>query len=187
MNPYWSGSIIYEWIQEENHYGLVAYNGDTNALNSYIPGSTITRSGTPTPVTPDFANLMAAWATVTPTGTLQASAYTPTNTGISCPSYVASGASTWEVAGDIALPTLNEQYNSAVQYSITAGHLEGQTASPTTSGAGTSAGTASGSGASASATKASGAGKAVKPVGDVKVVGTLAALGSVFLGFAVWL
>jgi len=179
MNQYWSGAIIYEWIQEENHYGLITYGGDANALDPYVAGSSITRSGTPTPVTPDFANLMAVWATVTPTGTLQASAYTPSNTAIACPTY-ANGS--WEVAGNVALPSLNEAYNSAVQYSITAGHLAGQTGTATSGGSGT----ATGSAASATATKKSSAGR-VQAVGENMVIGTLAALGGVFLGFTLWL
>jgi len=182
MNPYWSGSIIYEWIQEANHYGLITYGGSTDALNTAIP-STIIRTGTPTPVVPDFANLMSAWSTINPTGTLQASAYTPTNSAISCPTYATASGSTWLVAGNVALPTLNEQYNSAVQYSITAGHLEGQASATTT------AATKSGASASAAttATKPNAAGRGADADASMRVVGALAAMGGVLLGFTLWL
>ena len=31
MADVWSGSIIYEWIQEMNHYGLVSYGPQQDA------------------------------------------------------------------------------------------------------------------------------------------------------------
>lgn len=118
MVPYWSGAIIYEWLQEANHYGLISYEGDTNAFITRATG-TFATAGTPTPVTPDFSNLMSAWAAATPVGT-SLGAYKPSNSPPPCPSYTQSA---WEVAGDVALPTLNEAFNPTVQYSITAGHL----------------------------------------------------------------
>lgn len=118
MTPYWSGAIIYEWLQEANHYGLISYEGDTNALITRATG-TFATAGTPKPVTPDFSNLMSAWAEVTPVGT-SLEAYTPSNSPPPCPPYT-EGA--WEVAGNVALPSVNEAFNPTVQYSITAGHL----------------------------------------------------------------
>lgn len=99
----WSGSIIYEWIQEENHYGIITYNSDdTNALDYDAPAGGYSVSGTPTPVTPDFNNLKTQWATLTPTGIAKA-AYTSTFTRPSCPAYTAG---IWEVSGNVPLPTL---------------------------------------------------------------------------------
>lgn len=81
------------------------------------------------------------------------------------------------------MPTLNEQYNTAVQYSITAGHLEGQTASATTA-----TGSATGSAASASSTtKPNAAGRVAGVDGGMRLSVALAAMGGVFLGFTLWL
>jgi len=51
----WSGSIVYEWIQESNHYGLIAYAGSLSAFDYSNQGTV--RSGTPQPIVPDFENL----------------------------------------------------------------------------------------------------------------------------------
>ncbi len=73
MSPVWSGGIVYEWIQEENDYGLVTLG----------PG------GTPTPL-PDFSYLGSRWASATPVST-PIKQYTPTNTFPSCPVNTAGG------------------------------------------------------------------------------------------------
>ncbi|KAJ6263088.1 1,3-beta-glucanosyltransferase gel4 [Drechslerella dactyloides] len=80
MSDWWSGSIVYEWIQEANKYGLVTYGmvedpstaigGDPYERYEVtipeiwnIPNS-LCRAGTPTPVSPDFENLKTVWSNV---------------------------------------------------------------------------------------------------------------------------
>ncbi|KAG9617390.1 glycoside hydrolase family 72 protein, partial [Aureobasidium melanogenum] len=94
MSPYWSGVIIYEWIQETNDYGLVSYGAEVAATATQanvVDG--FTRTGTPTPISPDFYNLSNQWKTLTPSSVSEA-AYTPSNSAPECPAYT-SGA--WEV------------------------------------------------------------------------------------------
>ncbi|KAG9820875.1 glycoside hydrolase family 72 protein, partial [Aureobasidium melanogenum] len=79
MSPYWSGVIIYEWIQETNDYGLVSYGAEVAATATQanvVDG--FTRTGTPTPISPDFYNLSNQWKTLTPSSVSEA-AYTPSN------------------------------------------------------------------------------------------------------------
>ncbi|RQM06265.1 hypothetical protein DH86_00001057 [Scytalidium sp. 3C] len=58
-----SGSIIYEWVEEANDYGIVSYaSGDAK--------------GTPNPIQPDYDNLMGQWKAINPTGVAE-SDYTP--------------------------------------------------------------------------------------------------------------
>ncbi|WPG99971.1 Hypothetical protein R9X50_00279500 [Acrodontium crateriforme] len=104
MSGTWSGAIIYEWIQEDNDYGLISYGpkasiGNDPANNIY---NSYTRSGTPTATQPEFSNLMNAWKTATPSAVSMAN-YSPSNSPPSCPSFT-SGL--WEVSGDAALPTI---------------------------------------------------------------------------------
>lgn len=89
MEDTWSGTIIYEWVEEANNYGLISYAG--GAL-----------SGTPTPISPDFTNLANQWKTLSPTGVLEAQ-YTPSLPPPACPSSTPGG---WLVQGNPALPTL---------------------------------------------------------------------------------
>ena len=137
MNGIWSGAIIYEWIEEANNYGLISYGPSVVPTATDAPPDGFTRTGTPTPVSPDFSNLSNQWKTLSPTGTSE-NAYTPSLTAPACPGYT-SGV--WEVNGDVALPTLGQTFDAALQSSITGG-------------------TAAASAASASATKKSGAGHA---------------------------
>lgn len=108
----WSGSIIYEWIEETNDYGLVSYGP---AVSATATGSDIvdgyTRSGTPTPVSPDFSNLKTQWATLTPTGVAKSDMNTGTLSTRACPAST-SGTAGWLVAGDVALPTIGETLSS---------------------------------------------------------------------------
>ncbi|TVY32862.1 1,3-beta-glucanosyltransferase [Lachnellula subtilissima] len=61
----WSGSIIYEWVQETNDYGVVTYpNGQIY-------------SGAPVPVQPDFDTLAKVWKGIEPQGVAE-SDYIPT-------------------------------------------------------------------------------------------------------------
>jgi len=92
----WSGSIVYEWVEETNHYGLVTY---PNGIYS----------GAPIPLQPDFNNLAKQWKSINPTGVAEAS-YTPVYTAPACPLATAG----WGVNGDVPLPTLGASIVSAV-------------------------------------------------------------------------
>ncbi|KAB8349512.1 hypothetical protein FH972_023538 [Carpinus fangiana] len=116
MAPYWSGAIVYEWIQEANAYGLITYGGDTDATVT-PKESEVIRSGTPTPITPDFANLKSAWATASASGVSE-SAYNPTLTPPPCPT---ATPGTWLVNGDVSLPTVGVSLDQAASASITQG------------------------------------------------------------------
>lgn len=154
MDGIWSGAIIYEWIEESNNYGLISYGPSVDPTASTAPPDGYTRSGTPTPISPDFSNLSNQWATLSPSGTSE-NAYTPSLTPPPCPAYT-SGV--WEVNGDVALPTLGQTFNAQIQSSITAGTAA--------------------SGASASATKTG----AAVPAREMNAMG--AGLAGVFVGFA---
>lgn len=75
----WSGSIIYEWVQEANDYGLVSYGSAADTAAPIV-------SGTPTPIAPDFTNLKNQWATLTPTGVKSSDLDTATLSTRDCPS-----------------------------------------------------------------------------------------------------
>lgn len=102
----WSGALIYEWIEEENHYGLISYGPklEPTATGPNIEGG-FTRAGTPTPVLPDFTNLQSQWATINPTG-IKRSDYDPKHVSTrACPT---SGIQGWLINGNVALPTLGQ-------------------------------------------------------------------------------
>jgi hypothetical protein len=125
MSDVWSGSIIYEWIEEQNDYGLISYGPHVDPASPSAPPDGFPRSGTffvahsthafrlmtsagkPTPVEPDFPNLSAVWATLNPTG-VKASEYNPTNSPVACPEYTAS---VWEVVPTSPLPTLGQKHD----------------------------------------------------------------------------
>lgn len=155
MSPYWSGAIIYEWIQEDNHYGLITYGGgNQEASVSAAPAGGFSRSGTPTPITPDFANLQSVWATVSPSSVAEA-AYAAAVTTPACPAYT-SGV--WAVAGSVALPTLGESLSAAAASSIMGGNVVAAAATTTSGGASKAASTTttlSSTSASAAATYSS--------------------------------
>jgi hypothetical protein len=102
MSPYWSGAIVYEWIQESNNYGIVSYGPKVDPASPNAPPDGFPRSGTPLPISPDFQNLKTQWAQATPAATAE-SAYNPSITTIACP---ASTASAWDVDPNAELPTL---------------------------------------------------------------------------------
>lgn len=159
MNGLWSGAIIYEWIQETNNYGLISYGPQVSATvvaSGVVAG--ISRTGTPSPVTPDYTNLQNQWKTLTPTG-VASSAYSPTLTPPACPSSTAGG---WLVDGDVKLPSV------------------GQTLSTSSAGA-AATGTATTSAPSASSTKKGGAN------GGKEIAGMSVGLVAVMLGFMYWL
>ena len=78
----WSGSIIYEWVQEANMYGLVTY-----------PNGKI-YSGAPIPIQPDYDNIKNEWSQISPAGVKEAD-YKPSLSAPACP--LASGG--WKVNG----------------------------------------------------------------------------------------
>jgi hypothetical protein len=95
----WSGSIIYEWVQETNNYGLVRYgNGQ------------IYQDQPPIPMQPDYSNLETQWKTITPSGVAEAS-YTPSYSPPPCPASTAGG---WMIDGNPAIPTLGSAIVSAI-------------------------------------------------------------------------
>ncbi|KAI9703084.1 MAG: hypothetical protein M1820_005956 [Bogoriella megaspora] len=162
MSGTWSGAIIYEWIQEANNYGLISYGPKGPASDTANPDG-YTRTGTPTPVSPDFSNLQAQWATLSPKG-VSANDYSPSLTAPPCPVYTAND---WAVNGDVALPTLGQTFNAEVQSSITGGPPAGQTAS----------------GGSASSSSTSSAG-----VGDTyQIAGIGTGLSGLLFGVMLWL
>ncbi|KAI1322721.1 Glucanosyltransferase-domain-containing protein [Xylariaceae sp. FL0255] len=130
MNSDWSGAIIYEWIQEQNNYGLISYGPSVaaTATGTNVVGG-FTRAGTPTPISPDFDNLSKQWATLTPTG-VSKSDYNPSSVSTrQCPAYTTSG---WLIDGNVAVPTLGATYTGT--YSTAASAQATPTASATPSG-----------------------------------------------------
>ena len=118
MTDTWSGAIIYEWIAEANDYGLIRYGdkvdaADPTALDGYP------RSGTPTPVSPDFSNLKKQWATLFPTGVASSDYASSASdlTPIACPTSTQDG---WIVDPSAELPSLGSTLDRAAA-SSTAG------------------------------------------------------------------
>ncbi|KAK3946340.1 1,3-beta-glucanosyltransferase [Diplogelasinospora grovesii] len=157
----WSGSIIYEWIEEANHYGLISYGPSVaaTATGSNVVGG-FTRAGTPMPVSPDFNNLKTAWAKASPTG-VASSKYNPSSVSTrTCPSSTSGG---WLVNGNVALPTLGETYSGTY------------TTAPSATGTGTA-----GSAATTTSTK--------NPApANKEIAGMSAGLVGVMLFFTFWL
>lgn len=104
----WSGAIIYEWIQEQNDFGLVSYGSKTDqSINNADVFDGFTRKGEPTPIVPDFGNLKSKWATITPSGVMK-SDYTPHASTRDCPKSTAGGW--WQIDGNVELPAMGEQF-----------------------------------------------------------------------------
>ncbi|KAI9711693.1 MAG: hypothetical protein M1828_001804 [Chrysothrix sp. TS-e1954] len=162
MDPYWSGAIIYEWIEEANNFGLITYGDDTNALQSPAATIQVIRSGSPTPMTPDFSVLKSVWAQVSPSS-VASSAYSPSLTAPPCPGFTPN---IWEVNGDVSLPSVGATLDSSAQSSINAG-------------------TAAAPSATGSATPSSG--KKGAASGGKEIAGVCIGLGAVMLGFVVYL
>lgn len=104
----WSGAIAYEWIVEQNEYGLVSYGDPVKqeAVEDDVFDG-FTRKGTPTPRQPDFNNLKSRWATISPSATPK-SKYDPSSVSTrACPTSTKGG---WEVDGNVQLPALDETY-----------------------------------------------------------------------------
>ncbi|KAI3530493.1 glycolipid anchored surface protein [Colletotrichum abscissum] len=130
----WSGAMVYEWIYEENRYGIVSYGPEvskTITADDVYDG--FTRKGTPTPRAPEFQNLQAKWATITPSGVAKSN-YNPTSVSTrDCPK--ATGG--WLVDGNVRLPTLGEtfkgSFSSSPTGSVTSGSSTSASAAPTQS------------------------------------------------------
>jgi hypothetical protein len=148
----WSGSIIYEWVQEANDYGLVTY-----------PQGGVT--GAPIPIQPDFGNLQSQWKSASPSGVAEG-AYTPSLSAPACPAATPGG---WVINGDVAVPTLGGGIVQSVASSRPA-YAPAETAAATTtyvlSGTGlpTTMATTTGSGGSVATTGPSGA--SASPTGN---------------------
>jgi len=98
MNGRFSGSIIYEWTQEVNQYGLVTYRDVPTGTAFVVPA--------PTPLGQEFTLLKSQWATLTPDGSATTWTYPgDMRTAMACPSSTA-GSSQWNLDPSAALPTL---------------------------------------------------------------------------------
>ncbi|KAF2020133.1 glycoside hydrolase family 72 protein [Aaosphaeria arxii CBS 175.79] len=120
MSEVYSGAMVYEWIQEANNYGIISYGPKVDPESPNAPPDGFPRSGKPTPVDPDFANLSKQWKTLNPTG-IKESDYKPTATAPACPSYTSAAELQWLVNGN-DLPTVGATYQasaSATQSSAT--------------------------------------------------------------------
>jgi hypothetical protein len=124
MAPYWSGSIIYEWIQESNAYGIISYGAHVDPSAPGAPPDGWPRSGTPVPVQPDFDNLKSQWQKAVPSG-IKAASYTPSLTAPKCPD---ATPGTWEVDPTLALPLVGQGITGA---KISASPSGGASATPT--------------------------------------------------------
>ncbi|KAF1941133.1 hypothetical protein EJ02DRAFT_210312 [Clathrospora elynae] len=137
MSDVWSGSIIYEWIEEQNSYGLISYGPHVDPASPSAPPDGFPRSGTPIPIKPDFPNLSAVWATLNPTG-VKAADYTPTNGPVVCPDYT-SGV--WEVNPTSPLPTLGQKHDFSAQPTSVSPSPTGSDSGGAPSGSGSGSGT----------------------------------------------
>jgi hypothetical protein len=166
MENTWSGAIVYEWIEEANDYGLISYGPTVDPTSNTAALDGYPRSGTPSPVSPDYSNLKSHWATLHPTGvSLSAySAQAATLTPIACPSMTPNG---WAVNPTASLPSLGQTLDLAAT---------------STGGLG---------GGKPSSTAKQGAAAAMKPAsvlrGGNEVAGMGISLICVMLGFLFWL
>ncbi|TDZ37950.1 1,3-beta-glucanosyltransferase gas2 [Colletotrichum spinosum] len=165
----WSGAMVYEWIYEENRYGIVSYGPEvskTVTTDDVYDG--FTRKGTPTPRSPEFQNLQSKWATITPSGVMK-SDYDPSNVSTrECPK--ATGG--WLVDGNVALPSLGETFRGSYIASPTAQPGSSETASGTA--------TPAESARSAASERPSGS-------GTKQIAGMAIGLVGVMIFFTVWM
>ncbi|KAK0387967.1 hypothetical protein NLU13_4211 [Sarocladium strictum] len=105
----WSGSIVYEWIQEQNKYGIVSYGQGGEGNPDFFDGWM--RKGTPSPVSPDFENLKTKWASINPTGVSKKDYNSDDVSTRKCPA--STGGGWWEVDGNVVLPTLGQTYQGS--------------------------------------------------------------------------
>lgn len=160
----WSGVIVYEWIQEQNNYGIISYGPqlDDVTKNDEEVFDGFTRKGTPTPKSPDFQNLKTKWENIKPTGVKKADYDAKDVSTRACPTSTEGGW--WQVEGNVALPSIGQTY--------TGGQAPSATADPTDSSN------------SASSTNKDEDNAAS---GDKKIAAASAALVGVMLIFTVWL
>lgn len=113
----WSGSLVYEWIEERNHYGLISYGPEVaqTILESGVIEDGFTRTGTPTPVSPDFYNLQSQWATITPTGVHEDEYEVDVSTR-ECP----QPTDGWLIEGNVKLPSIGETFSGTFETSTSA-------------------------------------------------------------------
>ncbi|KKA28986.1 hypothetical protein TD95_004626 [Thielaviopsis punctulata] len=186
----WSGAIAYEWIEEQNNYGIISYGPPTDqaiATGDIYDG--FTRKGTPTPVQPDFDNLKSRWATNTPVGTPRSKYDSSSVSTRACPSSTPGG---WQVDGNVPLPTLGETYaGSATAASMTS---KATMTSRAASGSADSGDTDNGKGASSdsgtsapSANQKTSTNDAPSPFTDSRVLAVATPLVGLILGMALWL
>jgi hypothetical protein len=177
MTPYWSGAIIYEWIQEMNGYGLVQFGPHVDPNSPGAPPDGWPRSGAPIPVQPDFDNLKREWAAAKPMG-VNESNYNPSLKAPRCPD---RWPSVWEVDGTAPLPPppSGAAHAASPSSSPSAGAKSGTTSSSTSLHSATQAVSIAVKTAAAVLTSASLAGRYVLPYGLllalcwVAVVGTM--------------
>ncbi|THX68550.1 glycoside hydrolase family 72 protein [Aureobasidium pullulans] len=176
MSQYWSGVMIYEWIEESNNYGLIQYGPKTDPTATNAPDG-YTRTGTPTPISPDFQNLSNHWKTLTPSGVSE-SAYSPSNSAPECPAYTSMA---WEVSGNVALPTIGQTFDAQATSSVPASANSGATGTRASSSGSRSTGSSTGTGAAASASQTGMASP------SRQIAGMSVGLVTVMLGFIWWL
>ncbi|KAL9113708.1 MAG: hypothetical protein Q9227_002153 [Pyrenula ochraceoflavens] len=179
----WSGSIIYEWTEAANHYGLVNYG---NSNDGQYPAG-----GNPTPMTPDFTNLKSQWATLSPKGAALSTYSTVSVTPVACP----ASSESWSVDASATLPTIGvaATVTGTPSPSKTSDAPTGSRKDGTSSGSALQAETTTGSGTAASHTGAAGK-TVVNPFAKYKKAGggsgafstMLLALIAVGMGFT-WL
>ena len=153
----WSGSIVYEWIEETNNYGLISYGPKVDPTITKDAAEGFVRVGTPTPISPDFQNLKSQWATITPVG-VKLSDYTAKTSSIKTPACPTSAASGWQINGNPSIPAIGQTFNPS-----------GSQASANPS-------------ATAAATATHGSAN-----GGKEITGMTLGLAGVMLGFIVWL
>ncbi|KAI1182098.1 Glucanosyltransferase-domain-containing protein [Nemania serpens] len=96
MTEVFSGGIVYQWFQSENHYGLVQVDGDQVKPE------------------PDYTSLMNQLAKVSPTITAS-STYKPTNSPPACPTTAAS----WVPVASPLPPPVNAELCDCAMSSLT--------------------------------------------------------------------
>lgn len=156
----WSGAMVYEWIQEQNNYGLIEYGPPAKSnkrADDVVDG--FTRKGTPTPRNPEFNNLKTKWASIHPTGVSKGDYDTKSISTRACPMSTSGGW--WQVNGNVRLPTLGETKTGAFESSPSATADPSATAT-TGSKSGDKSGSGSQSSSSAQATGGSEKGKTDK-------------------------
>lgn len=162
----WSGAIVYEWIQEQNNYGLISYGPEIDDVtkNDDEVFDGFTRRGTPTPVSPDFDNLKTKWQNNKPTGIKKADHDPEDVSTRDCPTSTNGGW--WEVNGNVQLPSIGQTYTGDSTEAPTSTADPSDDAERTTSTGDTEDNAAS---------------------GDKQIAAMSAALVGVMLIFTVWL